>query len=231
MAGKTLVNSPEAGEFTDTMTLNAGRNSRLADPKHFADVPNASVAIEAAHAEFRYVLPKIAALPDDPTRTLPELHDVGRQFAERTVEVLTNTHNTLTKEATKARSDAYAIINDSFAADPSREGIQSEIRSWIRENARTEGGLAKVREAVETNPEVASVLYHSPDFLLGLADVTRKSMMMDGVIAHLPTAAALMERSSALDKAASGYPQVIKSVHASFYVAGLAAQMARRVEA
>lgn len=208
-----------------------GRNASLADPAQFKDVPQAYNAIVAAHEEFKYTLPKIAALTDDPTRTLPELHHVGRQFANRTGEVLNKTYNTLSNAAAEANTEANEIIDNSFAADPDRASIQSEIRSWIRESARTEGGMATLRKAVETNAEVAAVVFHSPDFLLGIGEATRQNLAFDGVVEHLPAATALKARSAALTKAASAYPQLIKSVHASFYNAGLADQMARRVEA
>jgi hypothetical protein len=137
----------------------------------------------------------------------------------------------LLSEADKAKLAANEIIDESFRADPTREGIQSEIRSWIRDSARTEGGLAKVREAMDASPEVAAVLYHSPHFLLGITDATRSNMAVDGVIAHLPEAAKLMERSSALTKVAGAYGQTIRSVNASFFNSAVADQMRRRVEA
>jgi hypothetical protein len=92
-------------------------------------VLNAYNAIGATHEAVIHVLPKIKALADDPTRTLPGLHDVGHHSAERTNEVLTNTKTTLLSEADKAKLAANEIIDESFRADPTRKGIQSEIRT------------------------------------------------------------------------------------------------------
>jgi hypothetical protein len=231
MAGKMLVNSPKAVEFIDFMSLQAGRTSQLGDSSQFSDVHPAFNALNNANAQFEYVLPKIKGLVEDTTRTLPQRHDAARQFANRTEAVLNDTRATLLKEAQNAHNDALEIIESNFAPNPMRASIQSEIRGWIRSNADTEGGIGKIREALERNSEVAAVIHHSPDFLLGIGENTRSNMAVSGVEAHLPNASKLMLRSAALSKVAEAYPQIIRSVHASFYSAGVADQMSSRIEA
>jgi len=204
--GLTPVNDVAAQEYMGTLSLNAGRKSEFGDKTQFHDFPRTHNAIGALHEYAEYVLPKMAALTKDITRTQPQIHDVGRQFAERTNEVAQKVIDAAAADARDADAEADEIISSNFAADPSREGIQSEIRVWMRENGKTEGGLAKIREEMQRNAEVAAVLYHSPNFLLGIGEATRKNMVMDAVAIHLPKAASLKVRSSQLSKLAASYP-------------------------
>ena len=102
--------------------------------------------------------------------------------------------------------------------------------SAINASAKGEVGYTKIREALKSNVEVAAVLYHSPPFLIGISDEVLMPIILDGIEVHLPNAYRLTEQGTALRALAAKYPQIMKSVKASFYNPAIAAKASLRVE-
>lgn len=226
MIALPLVKSPEATEFFQMP--NTLRKIMLGDPEKLdASVYNFVVR---AHNAVGEGITTIVALTNDKTRNDVQRHAVAKTVAERVTAILNETKGQIEANARRLSREATDTINQSFAADPNRASIQSEIRGWIREQAKTAEGLAKIREAMTENAEVGSIIFHSPHFLLGLADSVRVSMMMDAVETHLPKAHAMLEASAALEKAAAKYPDAISKVRRSFFNPVLAEQASSRVE-
>lgn len=80
------------------------------------------------------------------------------------------------------------------------------------------------------NVEVASVLYQSPHFLIGLADEVRLNLVAEGIDKHAPKAGKLLADADALSALAIKYGHVAKAVPRAFYNPALADQAALRVE-
>jgi len=221
-----LVKTPEATEFfqmPDTM-----RKIMLGDPAKLDDSVYNSVV--AAHNAVGEGMLKVAALTDDKTRNDVQRHAAARTIAERAVSFLDAAKTNLEANARRLHREATDEVERSFGADPNRASVQSEIRGWIRENAKSAEGLAKIREAMRTNAEVGAVLYHSPHFLLNLADSVRTGMMMDAIEIHMPKTHAKFEAGIALDEAAEKYPKAISKVRRTFFNLAVAEQAKSRVE-
>jgi hypothetical protein len=230
MLGQPLMQTPEAIDFF--AQPNVMRKLSLGDPEKLngGTYGNAYNAVVNAHNAIGDGMTKVAALADDKTRTEVMRHAAAKTIAERTVVALQDTKANLEANAKRMNREATEAIEQRFAADPNRASIQSEIRGWIREQAKSPEGLAKIREAMKADAEVGAVLYHSPHFLLNLAPSVRDSMTLDAIEVHLPNAYKMLEGGIALNELAAKYPKAIDKVRRTFFNAALAAQAATRVE-
>lgn len=172
----------------------------------------------------------IAKLKRDESRTEVQKHGMAKEVAARTIGAIDAQANALTALAGLLDRRAKGMVDERFAVDPDRAAIQSELRGWIRETAKTENGIAVIRAATAEDAEVAAVLYHSPKFLLGLADEVRVNLVADGIEKHVPKAGTMMAESHALTNLAVKYGQVAKAVDRAFYNTALAEKIKLRVE-
>ena len=223
---KALVNTEAAQDFLRSMSGNVGRKVHLGDPAKHQVVLN---SVTAAHNAIEGGVETLARLADDPTRSEPEKHDAARVVANRTIETLERSWSHIAGNAQKIANDAQEAMDEQFAPNPMRAGIESEVRAWVRERANA-GEVAAIKEQAKASPEVAAVIYHSPRFLLGLAQDTHESFLEDIIETHAPKHFAAIAQGLELAKLAERYSPVIKSVRSSFYNQSLADQAKRRVE-
>lgn len=224
----SLVNLPNAIRWIETHRTNSQRMASLGDPDRFH--PSARDPIVHAHNALTDGLSKIEGLVSDPTRNEVLKHDAARTVAGKTVSIIDKSQAAIDAAGFDLQSEAADTVHANFQANPDRASIQSEVRQWINATAKSELGYGKIREAMNASAEVAAVLQHSPSFLIGIPDDVLKPMIIDGIRLHLPKAYELSEQGTALRSLAAKYPQVAKSVRASFYTPAIAAQSALRVE-
>jgi len=223
-----LVQDEDAQYFAQQASTEVGRKVLLGDREKLDDY--AYNAVTSAHGWLADGVRKIGALVNDPTRNDVLKHEAAKVVAERTIEGLQQTQAVLEQRANVLHSEAHQMVEQRFAIDPVRGSIQSEIRGWIREQTKDEDGLLKIRQAMRSNSEVASVIYHSPHFLMNLASNVRDNMRIEAIEAHVPAAYKKLEASIALRDTAAKYPRAMAGVRRNFFNAGLAAQAARRVQ-
>ncbi|EQB07811.1 hypothetical protein L288_09380 [Sphingobium quisquiliarum P25] len=223
---KLLVQSEPAQDFVRTMGTAVGRKTFLGDHARHPAVMN---FVTASHTAMEAAVEKLKRLADDPTRSEPEKHDAARTLANRLIATLESSHGSMIGTATKMVREASEAVELQFAPNPIRAGLESEIRIWVREEAKA-GNVAAIRKRLEQNPEVAAVIYHSPDFLLGLAEEVHANFKTDAVEKHAPTQYKAIEESLAIEKMAEHYPMVIKSVRMSFFNNAIADKAKLRVE-
>lgn len=224
----TIVNDEFAANWTSTHNTESQRKASLGDPQRFnAEALN---PITRAHDALEDGLETLGKLVRDPTRTEVAKHAVAKTVADRTVSIIETSAASIAATARSLNSRANEAVEDVFAIDPNRTSIHSEIRGWIRDTAKSEGGIATIRKAMGGNPEVAAVLYQSPDFLLGLADDVRANLVAAGIERHVPKAARFLSDAEALSGLAIKYGHVVKAVPRAFYNSALADQAALRVE-
>lgn len=227
MTPTTLVQSQDATRFIQNMTLPAFRKVELGDPLKFANV---TAPVTAAHEALKTGIDTLARLAQDKTRSEPERHEAARTVATRVAAVLEQSKATIMGTARQLGEQAVAMVEERFAPREGRGAIESDIRTWMRETAKTPDGMAQIREAVKSNSEIASVVFHSPFQLLGFSENTRRELIRKATGTFVPKAAALAEEGVELAEIAQRYPQVIRSVHASFYNNAVAEQAKTRVE-
>ncbi|HEX3423025.1 MAG TPA: hypothetical protein VHS33_06460 [Sphingomicrobium sp.] len=223
-----LVQDEDAQHFAQQASLEVGRKVMLGDQEKLDKL--AWNALTSAHDAMADGVQKIGRLVSDPTRNEVLKHEAAQQVAERTIATLDQTQKVLQARANALHTEAHEIVEQRFAIDPVRASIQSEIRGWIREQTKDEDGLVKIRQAMRSDREVASVIYHSPHFLMNLASDVRNNMRIDAIEAHVPDAYQKLEASIALSDTAAKYPRAIAGVRRSFFNAGLAAKASQRVQ-
>jgi hypothetical protein len=222
------VNEPFAINWNETHRTPTQRKASLGDPQRFNT--DANNAIVYAHDALVDGLGKIEGLVRDPTRTEVSKHAAARAVAKKTIGVIQTSASSIKALGASLNRRAQEMVEEQFAVDPNRASIQSEVRGWIRETAKAEGGLSVIRKAMGESAEVAAVLFHSPNFLLGLAVEVQANLVADGIEKYAPKAFAMIAEADALSALAIKYEHVARAVDQSFYSSALADQAALRVE-
>lgn len=223
-----LVNSPDAINFLDSAQLDSGLSAMLGDPKAI----DAHVApdVQSAHIVLKEAAKKIAALVDDPTRTPTAKHDAAKQLAQKVTTHLEKSKAALEAHAEKLKASALAQADLHLGPSSERSALHSEIRSWVREQAKTPEGLLQVKQAMADNDDVAAILWHSPSFLVGLAPSVHEGLRLEALQSRKPDLYANLSNSVGLAKLAGKYEAAIRKVAPSFYTPSLAEQASKRVE-
>ncbi|MFU4799949.1 hypothetical protein ACM717_13775 [Pseudomonas aeruginosa] len=223
-----LVNSPDATSFLDTAQLDSGLSAILGDPKAI----DAHVApdVQSAHMVLKDAAKKIAALVGDPTRTDVQRHHAAKQLADKVTTHLEKSKAALEAHAEKLKASALAQADLHLGPSSERSALHSEIRSWVREQAKTPEGLLQVKQAMADNDDVAAILWHSPSFLVGLAPSVHEGLRLEALQSRKPELYANLSNSVGLAKLAGKYEAAIRKVAPSFYTPSLAEQASKRVE-
>lgn len=226
---KYLVDGPQATDFLDLSHTESGLRAMLGDPK--AHDPMVGPDITNAQIALREAAKKIAALVNDPTRTDVEKHGAAKKLATETADRLTKTKAALEQRSGALYKDATAKADLQFGPKAERAGLHSEIRGWVRETLSKGGdGVVRLRAAIKTDKDLASVVYHSPRFLLGgLPEDVHSELRFEAMEVHEPELYANLSRSVNLTKLAAKYDNAIRKVQTNFYNPNLAGQAAKRV--
>lgn len=225
---KPLVNTPDAVNFFQSMSLKTGRKVAFGDP---SKLPNrAQNFVNRAHEAMDYGITKIAALHTDETRTEVSRHGVAKKIAEDVAKTLIESKAGLDKLADELQAEGMKQIKEGFALNEKRHHIHADIRGFIRDLAKKENGIVEIRKLVERDFEVAKVFHDTPYYLLGLAEEAHQSVDGDSIKRHLPEAAACFIEAIEIEKAAARYPKAINGVHRSFYNSAMADKANGRVE-
>lgn len=222
-----LVQSVAAADFLSNMGLPTPRKLHLGDP---AKLPRVASHIQSSHDAMADGIKTLGRIAHDKTRSEPEKHETARVLAGRLLDVLTNSQNAITNAATALDSEIDEAIATTYAPKEGRSSLESEMRQWMRETAKTPEGMAQIKQAVLSNFDFASIMVHSPAQLLGLSEERRIDFAEDAIKKHTPDIDAAMSEACHLRDLAKRYPQVIRSVKASFYNNAIAEQAKSRVE-
>jgi hypothetical protein len=117
-----------------------------------------------------------------------------------------------------------------FGPHYSRSALESEIRTWIRSEAAKPDGIGKVRELMATNRDVANVIWHSPNFLVGIQEDLHQEYRYRVMKTFSPDTYAKVAESVELRNVGPKLDTAIANVKRSFYSPALAAEAATRVE-
>ena len=224
----SLVHTEAASSFLQLAGTDAGRAAFLGDESQLDSGVGSNIV--KAKIALRDSAQKVSALVIDPTRTEVAKHEAAQQLAARTIATLTETKAAIESRAETLYDDGVAQAEREFAPRASHSSLESEIRGWIREQASKADGMPKIRAAMLESKDVATVIFHSPGFLVGISNETHIKMRFDATERWLPDAYKRMTDSIALRELAPKYDKAINSVRSSFYNGAIAAQASKRVE-
>lgn len=117
-----------------------------------------------------------------------------------------------------------------FAPQSGYSHIESEVRTWLREQVKSEAGLGKVLSLAKEDRTLASVIYHSPHYLTGLAPELQAKLRLDMTEHFIPEAFALVSESVEIEATASRYDKAVREINSAFYTPTLADKANTRVE-
>lgn len=227
-SNRFLVNTPNELRFLEMAATDAGRKAFLGDAEHY-DTQVGGVIINS-QIQLRDSVEKIERLTRDESRTEVARHGAAEQLANGMIERLTDAKTKIQARAKELLAEGESEANTAFAPKSERSALDAEIRGWIREQAKTPEGLAKIRAAMERNSNVATVIYHSEDFLLNLAAEVHATMKYEVIQRYAPATYRKLTDSVALSSLAPNYDKAIGSVRKSFYSVVLASKAKQRVE-
>lgn len=199
----------------------------MGDPDKFGS--GVGPDITNAHIALRDGVATIAALLNNATRNDVQRHEAAGVVAGRTVEALQKAKASIENRAALMFSYGVAQAEREFTPRASHASLESEIRAYIREQAKQTDGPAKVRAAMLENKDVAAVIFHSPGFLVGINAETHSKLRYDATERWVPDAYKRMTDSIALRELAPKFDKAIGSVRSSFYNPTLAAKASTRV--
>jgi hypothetical protein len=225
---KQLVNSPDAVNFLEMARIDSGLNAMLGDPEVF-DV-GVKPDLVASHIALRDGAKKVSALVGDPTRSEPQKHEAAKKVADSVVDRLTKAKAAIVEQSKRLNSDGLSAADSALGPRSDRGHLHSEIRTWVREQARSSEGLNVIREAMEGSDDLAAVLWHSPRFLLGLPENTADILRFEALESRRPELYAKLSASANLEKLAGRYDAAILKVRTSFYNPEQAKAASKRVE-
>lgn len=222
-----LVNTDDSQRFLSMASTEAGSRALLGDAEAF---PTAAPYMTKAQIEIRAAITKIAALAKDPTRTDVQRHAAARELANRTVETLESAANNIAQQAERMTQGAQAQADSNFAPNIARGQLDSEIRNWIREQAKSPEGMANIKKQAMSNSDVAAVVWHSPDFLLNITPSVSGELRFEVLAKHYPNTYADLSNGVMLGELPKKYANAVRDVRRFFYNPALAEKIALRVE-
>ena len=225
---KYLVGSPESVSFLEMARMESGRNAMLGDPEVF----DSSVRpdINASHIALGEATKKVEALVADPTRTDVQKHAAAKKLADSVVDRLGKAKAAIVARSESLRTDTISKADSALGPRSDRGALHSEVRGWVREQARSSEGLTAIRAELNDSDDLASVLYHSPRFLLGLPESAFETLRMEALESRRPELYANLSASVHLERLAAKYEAAIKKVPHAFYNPELAKAASKRVE-
>ncbi|MBV0910924.1 hypothetical protein [Anianabacter salinae] len=202
--------------------------TKLGDPERF---PSVKAQMTALQDSIVSSATKAKALAGDLTRTKPQLHLLGKEIAMRASAPIRQHAELFARKAVELMDDGKALADSVLGPREGYGYVDSEIRGWIRDQVKTPEGMQAVSTLYKSDKNVASVLYSSPYFLLGISEALHGKMAATAVEKFAPKGAALLTEGAALSKIVGNYESVVSDIHNSFYSAEVVAKAeASRVE-
>ncbi|MFT3973421.1 MAG: hypothetical protein QM699_08220 [Amaricoccus sp.] len=222
-----LVNSEKAANTLVALQTNSGLRARFGDPQK---LPAVAHELTSLHTHVGAYVESVVALAKDATRTEVAKHAAAKELAQRTIKAIGDTAEALKTRAAILQSDGQSKADHFFAPQPGYSHIESEIRTWVREQVKSETGFGKVLSLAKEDKILASVIYNSPYYLNVPAPDLQAKMQLDMTEHFIPEAFALVKESVEIEATASRYDETAREINAAFYTPALADKANTRVE-
>lgn len=222
-----LVQSDEASSFLNMAGSETGARAFLGDATQHPTVGN---SVTQANIALHESIEKIRKLTTDPTRNEYQKHGAAKEIAVKVIETLEKSSAAIAKESTHLMQQAGVYADIHFSPKANTDGLYTEIRSWIKEQVKIEGGINNIRTQMMKNEDLAAVVWHSPNFLLNIPANIHDTLKYEGLNKFHPDVYADMSRGILMSDMQAKYAKVIHNVKRFYYNPALADKAALRVE-
>lgn len=222
-----LINTPSATAFLELAETNTGGKVMLGD--HESIDPQAGSAALGAQTMLRNAIADIQALAKDVTRNEYEKHEAGRVLAWRVIEKIESAKETILRRSNELFAAAEGNAESGFTPKSGREQLDAETRQWIRDRAKEDDGMGRIRAELNSDKNFAAIIYNSPSYLLGINPQLHETMKFEAVQRHLPDAYKAYTQHVELSKIAEKYAKTAREVRLSFYNEAMAELASKRV--
>jgi len=219
---------PSRADTMQSLRLNTFLRTKLGDPVKLPSVKN---DLEALFSKVTATTAKAQALAGDRTRNKAQQHMAAYDLAVQLSSDLRRSAEAFKSKSNELKDDGQAVADEILGPRDNYGYLQSEIRTWIRDQIKTPEGMQKVSNAYKVDLQVASTIYSSPSFLMDLSDQLHSTMRLKAVELFAPTGFKLLNEGVELGDKVQNYERVVGDVHNSYYSQELVeAAQASRVE-
>lgn len=224
----SLVQTPQAAEFMQMASIEAGRRALLGDTEKFDSSVGPDITM--AQIMLRDGVDTIGRIIQDPTRNEIQKHEAAGIVAGRTVEALEKTKAKIENRANYLLMAGQEDAQATFRLDPARRFVHEHILAHMTNLASKPDGTAKLRQIIEEDGEAAAVFANTKPYLLNMNADNHRNLQFKIIERHAPDAWAKMQAGVALTDLAPKFDKAIGSVRNSFYNSALAAKAKLRVQ-
>jgi hypothetical protein len=170
-------------------------------------------------------------LNTDLSRTAPEKHHIAMRKANELVARLNTLKQQVNAEVKAVGEEALGSARHYFQMLPSRQALDADIRAWVRETVKQDGGFDVLNQAVTDTPnEFLTVLYSSPHMLLGMTREVHLNLQQKIIRQYTPDIWAQVEQASDMSKLPPKIDGVARQIPTAFYEPHEVEKYATRVE-
>ncbi len=181
--------------------------------------------------EMESAIDVLRKLNRDLSRTAPEKHHIAMRKANELVARLNELKKHVNAEVKSVGEEALGSARHYFAMLPSRQALDADIRAWVRETVKQDGGYAVLDQAITDTPnEFLTVLYSSPHMLLGMTKDVHLNYQTKIMRQYTPDLWTQLEQASDMSKLPPKIDGVARQVPGSFYEPHEVEKYSTRVE-
>lgn len=225
----SLVQTPQAAEFMQMASIEAGGRALLGDTEKFDSSVGPDITM--AQIMLRDGVDTIGRIIQDPTRNNEVLkHEAAGIVAGRTIEALEKAKAKIESRANYLLMAGQEDAQATFRLDPARRFVHEHILAHMTNLASKPDGTAKLRQIIEEDGEAAAVFANTKPYLLNMNADNHRNLQFKVIERHAPDAWAKMQAGVALTDLAPRFDKAISGVRNSFYNPALAAKAKLRVQ-
>lgn len=222
-------NTPRAKQFLSNMGIDAGRRAYLGNPATLPAEP--ATVVTKLHYVVADAVNRVNNLEFDKTRTPTQQHDAGRQIAEATVAEITKARAAVKKWSDRESAAAMQDIRASFAPEPGKAPLYSEIRAFCLARKGDPEFVGELRSLVETNRDFAAALLGDvPAILSGLSVERQQQLTVNAATKYATDATERLQQAVAVGELDAKLAAAQAEVAPAFYNAGVQEGMRTAVD-
>lgn len=222
------VQETEPADRANDADIDTGRRAFLGNPGTMPAEP--ATVVTKLHHIVADAVKRVQNLEFDKTRTPTQQHDAGRKLAEATVEEFTKARTAIKKWSDRESAAALKDIRASFAPEPGKGALYSEIRAFCLARKGDPEFVGELRSLVETNRDFAAALLDAPAVLSGLSAERQQQLTVNAASKHAPEASERLQQAVAVGELDAKLAAAQAEVAPAFYNTGVQEGMRTAVD-
>ncbi len=214
-ATRSLVNTEDAISFLNLARTDVGGNVFVGDESELDSFVGPEIV--KAKIALRNSADKIAALCADETRLAPEKHHLAAKLSHELTDQLERTKTEIINRSDDLAYRAQEMAKIALGPKPERAAIDSEVRQYIKDLVTQPDGMVELRQMIQSDVDIAMVVYSSPSFLMGLTKENHQTLRFNIIEKYVPNSWDMINASIALAKLPKNIDKCVRQIGTSFF--------------